>query len=1171
MEYVFNAGLLTSVFLEGSAAFILLVLYCLLAPGFHTRFFRFWLAGWAVYVALEGLSLASILRHGSWNPLLGFPISLVMAALLFTSILECTGQEKRLKYLLPWGVIAASACIALEFIPKLSIAALWGQSWIESLLYLSAGWILWRMRSLHRGSGWNLLAGALLLGGLHGFDRPDWPAQPFFLLRVSVHGLFLITAGIAMSVLVLEAGRSRNENLNEKLRRLSLITAKATQSFRVDDALDGILRHLVESLSARHASVFLFDELSSSNFLVLRASVGLGERSLKRSARIPSSEAWTQRVLQRETPFITDGSGGTSTLRQQMGSEKFATEILVRVPGKEAPLGLLSIGFSTPRTFESDEEHFLVNIANLLGLTVQNVALFESAAASRRQWRDTFDSIEDLILVHASDGRILRTNRAFAERVQVEPAQMVGKYVRDVLRRGAANWIRCPYCEGVAGKPEEIDPCFGRYFLVTDSTLHGSEDGKLGTIHVLKDLTSKRLAESKFRDLFETAQEGVFIGDLEGHLLDCNTALTRIYGYESKEELIRVYTPARFYVDMKDRRRLDSLLEEYGEVSDLEVQFRRRDGEIRTAHVSAVVTRDESGKAIGYQGFLLDITERKQAEMEIRRRNQELLALNAIGELLNQSSKLGEGLIRALKNVTELFGVDIAAVYFLDESERVLRPSASVGCQSEYARCAPVIEVPVALLDQVLQVHATLLSGSAPALPEAFRELQRSEGILASQVAVLWAKDRIMGTLLIGCREMREFSTVELNMLAAVGNQIGTTIDKSLLLEETREAYDSLRRTQEQLLQSEKMAAVGQLIAGVAHELNNPLTAILGYSQLLQSDESTSPRSADYLEKLYKQAQRTHRIVQNLLSFARQHKPERTPVQLNQILEDTLVLREYDIKLAKIHVHREFDPHLPLTGGDFHQLQQVFLNILNNAVDAVGEIEGAGEIWIRTRQVGSRLRVEFRNNGPDVQNPHRIFDPFYTTKPVGKGTGLGLSICYGIIKEHGGEIQVKNSPPRGATFTVCLPLTPIGVLPRAKEPTSAPDGAAAQILLVENEEAVLQVEQEILRAHGASVRTARSAWEAIDILERQSVDAAVLDMNIPGEISTLGLYRWIEQNRPELAQRVIFTASGADDPEGAELLRTCGCPLLTKPFQVEDFWSAVQRVLTAQVAAVLKP
>ena len=423
-----------------------------------------------------------------------------------------------------------------------------------------------------------------------------------------------------------------------------------------------------------------------------------------------------------------------------------------------------------------------------------------------------------------------------------------------------------------------------------------------------------------------------------------------------------------------------------------------------------------------------------------------------------------------------------------------------------------------------------------------------------------------MGVLVVGNREMRAFSTAELNLLSAVGNQIASTIDKSLLLEKTREAYDTLRRTQEQLLQSEKMAAVGQLISGVAHELNNPLTAILGYTQLLKSEEFVHPRGADYLEKLHKQAQRTHHIVQNLLSFARQQKPHRAPVQLNQILEDTLVLREFDMKLHNIVIHREFDPRLPMTAGDFHQLEQVFLNLLNNAVDAIQEKSGSGEIWVRTATVGQRLCVEVTDSGPGVTNPHKIFDPFYTTKAVGKGTGLGLSICYGIVKEHGGEIQVRNSPPRGATFTISLPLSDESS-PSLGEPASRrADVMPGTILLVDQEEALLMLEREVLVSTGALVKVARTAEEAIEILSRDSVDAVVADINLPGETSTAGLYRWIKENRADLAMRVLFTASNAGD-SAAHILRNSGCPVLAKPFPVEEFCTTVQSVLAGPVSS----
>jgi two-component system, NtrC family, sensor kinase len=403
-----------------------------------------------------------------------------------------------------------------------------------------------------------------------------------------------------------------------------------------------------------------------------------------------------------------------------------------------------------------------------------------------------------------------------------------------------------------------------------------------------------------------------------------------------------------------------------------------------------------------------------------------------------------------------------------------------------------------------------------------------------------------------------------------VGNQIATTIDKALLLKETQDAYQSLALAQEQLLQSEKMAAVGQLISGVAHELNNPLTAILGYSQLLQAEELTNSRGADYVEKLYKQAQRTHHIVQSLLSFARQHKPERKSVDLNQILEDTLILREYDMKLNSIRIHREFEPDLPVTAGDFHQLQQVFLNIVNNAVDAVVEKGGHGEIWIRTALAGNRLRVEITDNGPGVKDPHRVFDPFYTTKPVGKGTGLGLSICYGIVKEHGGEIQVRNSPPRGATFAIVLPILSVSDLPQKESSSPLKVSAAGTVLLVDHEEAVLQLEQEILRARGVTVRAARSVQEALDILRRETVDAIVADMKIPGELSATGLYRWIEENRSELAGRIVFTVSNARDGEISGTLRNSGCSILEKPFSIDSFCGTVLKTLRSEAPAPLK-
>jgi PAS domain S-box-containing protein len=1168
MTFAANPGFLAVAFMEGSAAFILWVLYWLLAPGFSGRFFRFWLAGWTVYVGSQGLRIYSLWTGGSNDPRFGPVLSLVAAALFLAAVLDCVGHGPSLKYIWPLYGLAASILVALGSVRRLPYLQFGAESACQCLLYLASGLLLWRSHERHRGVGWKLLAGAFVLRGLHGLDRSDWPAHSLGLFRVSFDGLFGIMIGIAMAVLVLEAGRVHNEDLNEKLRRLALITAKATQSFTVDDALLGVLSHLVESLSSSHGVVFLLDDSEKAAALSLRASVGFSDRFRKQAARLSATEAWVRDVLSREAPLAAEPSASDSSLRRWMEAERLDSLVLVQIRGKEGPLGFLGIGSAAARTFGPEEDHYLVNVANLLGLTVQNVALFENAAASRRQWADTFDSIDDLILVHEPDGRIIRVNRPLAQHLNADPEALAGRLVRDVLRQGSVvPWSRCPYCEGVAGKSDTVDPSFGGYFLATDSALHDSEGGRRGTIHVLKDFTASRQAENKFRTLFENVQEGVFISAPDGRYVDFNDAFMRILGYDSHDDLLRADLPAQLYVDAADRERRERLLQEYGEVVDFEFQFRRRDGEIRTAHESSFATRDDSGAVVAYQGFLLDITDQKEAEIDMRRRNRALLALNAIGELLVQAVALEDGLTAALLKVTELFAVSAAAVYFLELPSRALRRAAAVGYQSDLARRNVPTQMSAALIDQIQQARATLLSGALPALPDEIRGLHRQEGIQVSQVVVLWAKDRIMGILVVGNRDERAFSTAELNLLSAVGNQIATTIDKSLLLEKTREAYDSLRRTQEQLLQSEKMAAVGQLISGVAHELNNPLTAILGYSQLLKSDDLVNARGADYVEKLYKQAQRTHHIVQNLLSFARQQKPHRAPVQLNQILEDTLVLREFDMKLHHIVIHREFDPQLPLTAGDFHQLEQVFLNLLNNAVDAIQEKGGQGEIWVHTHADGDRLRVEITDSGAGVVNPHKIFDPFYTTKAVGKGTGLGLSICYGIVKEHGGEIQVRNAPPRGACFRITLPLSS-ECLPAAGEPVSRHDRSMpGTILLVDREEALLLLEQEVLVSNGATVKIARTAEEAIEILNQDAVDAVVSDIDLPGKASTAGLYHWIKENHPDLTHRIVFTASNAGD-SAAHILRNSGCQVLAKPFPVEEFCRCVQSVLAVPVTTV---
>src|SRR5439155_981737 len=240
---------------------------------------------------------------------------------------------------------------------------------------------------------------------------------------------------------------------------------------------------------------------------------------------------------------------------------------------------------------------------------------------------------------------------------------------------------------------------------------------------------------------------------------------------------------------------------------------------------------------------------------------------------------------------------------------------------------------------------------------------------------------------------------------------------------------------QAKLMHAEKMAAIGQLVSGVAHEVNNPLTAILGFSDLLLDNPELPESVRKDLRVIQQEAQRTKQIVQNLLSVARQVPPQRKPVQLNSILRRTLQLRAYDFQSHGVEVIEQLDPDLPNVIGDSHQLQQVFLNILNNAYDAVRETGRAARIEISTATHTGFVQVSFRDNGHGISHSERVFDPFFSTKEVGKGTGLGLTICYGIMRGHGGELTCDNNADgKGATFVVRLPvvLDPVSVSTTAR-------------------------------------------------------------------------------------------------------------------------------------------
>jgi len=414
-------------------------------------------------------------------------------------------------------------------------------------------------------------------------------------------------------------------------------------------------------------------------------------------------------------------------------------------------------------------------------------------------------------------------------------------------------------------------------------------------------------------------------------------------------------------------------------------------------------------------------------------------------------------------------------------------------------------------------------------------------------------------------RRIERFSDDEVGDLAQEFNRMTGHLQTSRA--ELERALQTVKATQSQLIQSEKLSAVGQFVAGVAHELNNPLTAVIGFSEILQGTE-TSEKNRGYLDRIAKSAHRCHKIVSSLLSFARQHPPERRLVSLQTLADDVLELLAYELRTSNITVVKDYAPDLPKTMADAHQLEQVFVNILGNARQAIEPFQREGRIIVRTRAAHGRVTIEFADNGPGIRPEHlaRIFDPFFTTKPVGKGTGLGLSLVYGIIQEHGGNITARSELGHGATFAIELPVAtqapePPALRSASASPFAAPAVATASrtVLVIDDEEWILDLAAELLRRDGYEVETAIGGERALELLGRNKFDLIVSDWKMPG-LNGVRLHEHLRATDPVAARRVLFMTGDVVSDTFQNFLRDHRLACLSKPFAIGEFRAAVARM-----------
>ena len=616
-----------------------------------------------------------------------------------------------------------------------------------------------------------------------------------------------------------------------------------------------------------------------------------------------------------------------------------------------------------------EDRVLLESMAGHAAMALENASLFTRMEQANRHWMEIFDAITDLIVVHDHTDKILRVNRSLAASIGVPPAELIGVNIRALMALTSdTKSYSCPFCRSSAEDTDEFThQVFDRTYLVSTSRVHGATGEGLQTIHVLKDISDRSEAERRYRELFDNIQEGLFFSTPGGRFIEVNDAMVRMLGYSSREDLLQIDIPTQLYFSPEDRQRHSAVLEEQGHLRNFEATLRRKDGSPIHVLINAFGLYDHVGRLQQIRGLMLDVTGLRTYQTELHRER------DFSGKILSNTQ-------------SHILVADTAGLISYAN-----RRWFDAGFEQRELLGRPLLELAAPGFTHALEhaIYATLKGQQVDNLE---LEIERRNGGAG------------------------KFSA----NLSPMRDEHGTVTSIVLVLTDITDSA-VLR---DKLVHAEKMAAVGQLVSGVAHEVNNPLTAILGFADLLMENPELPETARKDLRVILQEAQRTKQIVQNLLSFARQMPPQRNPVQLNSILRRTIQLRSYDFNSHGVEVIEHLDQDLPDVIGDAHQLQQVFLNILNNAYDAVHDVGRPARIEIVSTKAGDAVEVSFSDNGDGISHPDKIFDPFFTTKEVGKGTGLGLSICYGIVKEHGGEILCHNNiGGQGATFIVRLPAS----------------------------------------------------------------------------------------------------------------------------------------------------
>jgi PAS domain S-box-containing protein len=753
--------------------------------------------------------------------------------------------------------------------------------------------------------------------------------------------------------------------------------------------------------------------------------------------------------------------------------------------------------------------------------------LFEVISRSQQGYRDLIDSFDDILLAVSLDGQIRAANRSFADLVGAAFPQIIGHSLSEFIEEGSDDggelakralprFLERRVWTGIVQVRLKGRNAIYYFDCVAHAMLRDNEVH--GVTVLARDITALRKNEARFTELFESLQEGIYIVTPDDRLIDVNPALARMLGYDSKEELLS-RTFADLLPDEAQRRALREEVDHQPVVQGREIMLTRKDGRPLVCLNTAGAVRDTNGRVVRYHGAMMDITERR--EMERR---------------LYQQQEFARRLIDSFPDL--IFVVD-AAGHYTFVSPRV---KDILGYEPEET--------------QNLELGGRTHMEDRPALLSLFAEVVGGRQTFASlEVRV---RNRQGEWRRLRCHFSPLFNET--------GKIDGVVISGRDVTE--------LKRLEEQLIQAEKLAAMGQMLAGVAHELNNPLTAILGVTELLRDGEGVQENTKRQLELTHRQARRAARIVQNLLEFSRPAAPQKKALDVNTLIERTLQLQDHSLRRNNISVDFQPQSDLPTVVGDANQLIQVFLNLISNAEHAIREVRESGRVQIRIGRIGGHISITVQDDGVGVAQEAlpKLFDPFYTTKRPGGGTGLGLSICMSIVREHGGSIDVETLPAGGSAFTVYLPVAPPELSPTSLDAAPSTEAASPSvdilkgrsILVLDDEESIRMLLDEGLSAHGMRVDCAANSREALELVRNSPYDLVLCDVNLSGGgggASGREVAAQIAESSHNVAKpEVVFMTGDLVELEGG------GSQIqqLQKPFRISDVLVVLRDALAAR-------